>query len=82
LQLESDISWIITLLCGETVERFAFKVDANKLPGDCAVYPMEPENRAAIHAMLPNYMKRRGVKIIAFDRIDGVFDTTLEDWRC
>jgi hypothetical protein len=55
-----DINWLVTVLYGDTLLRCALKVKQADLPGDCAEYPMEPENRKAIHALLPMHVQSCG----------------------
>jgi hypothetical protein len=60
----------VTLLSGDALLRVALKVKADLLPADCAVYPMEPENRAAIHALLPEYVRECGPIVEVTDLFD------------
>ena len=55
-----DICWLVTVMYGETLIRCALKAKREDLPGDCAEYPMEPENRRAIHALLPLHVQTCG----------------------
>ena len=63
-----EICWLVTVLYGETLIRCALKATREDLPGDCAEYPMEPENRRAIHAMLPLHVQTCG-PIVAVDEL-------------
>jgi hypothetical protein len=64
----SDICWLITVLYGTELVQCAMKVERDALPGDCAEYPMEPENRKAIHALMPLHVQSCG-PIVAVDRL-------------
>lgn len=57
-----QIYFLITVFCkgGENLAQVALKVPRNKLTGDCAKYPMEPENKAQLHALLPRNMQDMG----------------------
>jgi hypothetical protein len=60
--MSDSICWLVTVLCeaSHTLLRCALKVKGDALPGDCWQYPMEPENRKAIHAMLPAHVRECG----------------------
>jgi len=68
--MNDDISWLITVLFNDELMRYAVKFKRKFLPGDCADYPMEPENRKLIHDLLPDHIRSLG-PIVA---IDGLFD--------
>ena len=72
-----DISWLVTVLYGDTLLRCALKAKRATLPGDCAEYPMEPENRKAIHALLPLHVQECG-PIVAIEEIFEVHVTNKE----
>lgn len=38
----------------------ALKVKRDSLPGDCAEYPMEPENKECLHGLLPDHVRSAG----------------------
>jgi len=38
----------------------ALKVKRDELPGDCAEYPMETENRQHLHGLLPLHVRESG----------------------
>ena len=63
-----ELNWLITILYGDTLLRCALQVKRAALPGDCAEYPMEPENRKAIHALLPLHVQTCG-PIVAVDEL-------------
>lgn len=58
--MNDDLNLLITILHGDVLLRCALQVKRGDLPGDCAEYPMEPENRKAIHAMLPLHVQTCG----------------------
>jgi hypothetical protein len=64
----TDISWLVTVLYGDTILRCALKVPRASVSSDCAEYPMIPENREAIHALLPLHVKSCG-PIVAVDEL-------------
>lgn len=45
---------------GECLLECALKVRRDSLPGDCAKYPMEPENREHLHSLLPLHVSSSG----------------------
>ena len=67
-KMSDDINWLVTVLYGDTLLRCALQVKRDALPGDCAEYPMEPENRKAIHALLPLHVQTCG-PIVAVDEL-------------
>ena len=66
--MNDELNWLITVLYGDTLLRCALQVKRNALPGDCAEYPMEPENRKAIHALLPLHVQSCG-PIVAVEEL-------------
>lgn len=54
------ICWLITILYGDELLKCALKLKKKELSQDCLDYPMEPENRSAIHAMLPQHVQSCG----------------------
>ena len=68
------INWLITILCEDTLLRCALQVRRDALPGDCAEYPMEPENRQVIHALLPPHVRTCG-PIVA---VEDLFEIHIE----
>lgn len=61
--------WVFYEEFGTTLE-CALKVKRSDLPGDCAKYPMEPENRAALHALLPLHVRSAG----PICRVEHIFE--------
>lgn len=58
--MDDKINWLITILYGDTLIKCAFQCGPESLSGDCSTYPMEPENRAEIHALLPEHVRSCG----------------------
>ncbi len=66
--MNDELNWLITVLYGDTLLRCALQVKRDALPGDCAECPMEPENRKAIHALLPLHVQSCG-PIVAVEEL-------------
>lgn len=58
--MSDDVCFLITLLYGDQLLKCALKCKRDQLPGDAWEYPMEPDNRAAIHALLPEHVRSCG----------------------
>ncbi len=58
--MDSNTYFLITILYGDTLMKCALRVSCDRLTGDCAQYPMEPENRKQLHDLLPDYIKECG----------------------
>ena len=54
------ICFLITILYEGTLMRCALRVPKSKISGDCAEYPLEPENREQLHALLPEHVRECG----------------------
>lgn len=52
--------FLITILYEGALMRCALRVSKLKISGDCEEYPMEPENRAQLHALLPDHVRSCG----------------------
>lgn len=52
--------FLITILYHGTLMRCALRVPGWKISGDCAEYPMEPENRKQLHDLLPEHVRECG----------------------
>ena len=52
--------FLITILYEGALIRCALRVSKLKISGDCEEYPMEPENRAQLHALLPEHVRSCG----------------------
>jgi hypothetical protein len=77
-KMGDDINWLVTVLYGDTLLRCALQVKRDALPGDCAEYPMEPENRKAIHALLPLHVQTCG-PIVAVDELFEVHSVAMRN---
>ena len=69
--------FLITILYERALMRCALRVPKLKISGDCEEYPMEPENRKAIHALLPLHVQECG-PIVAIEEIFEVHVTNKE----
>lgn len=58
--MSNDVCFLITVLYNDTLLQCALKIDRDKLTGDIAEYPMEPENRQVLHSLLPLHVKNCG----------------------
>lgn len=67
------ICFLVTVLYGAELIRCAIKVQRDELPGDCDQYPMEPENRTILHALLPEHVRSCG-PIVAVEELFEVCD--------
>ena len=66
--MSSYVSWLVTVLDGTTLAKYALKVHRDLLPDDCYTCYMEPEHRAFIHTLLPLHVRDCG-PIVAIDEI-------------
>jgi len=78
-----EINWLVTVLYGDQLLKCALRVDKWELPEGridaIGRYPMEPENREAIHAMLPLHVRSCG-PIVAVESLFAIHiskDSTL-----
>lgn len=73
--MSNYVTFLITLFYAseETAVEVVLKTRSDALEGDCADYPMEPENKAQIHALLPEHVRSIG-PIIGVRRI---FELTI-----
>jgi len=74
--MSDELNWLITILAaGDVLLRVAVKIDKWDLPSgrilDITNCPMEPENRKAIHALLPDHVRAFG-PIVAVEEIFDV----------
>lgn len=74
--MSDEINWLITILCGDTLLRCAFQCKRDSVPGDCIECPLEPENRAKIHAMLPDHVRALG-SIVAVEELFNISSVEL-----
>jgi hypothetical protein len=70
-KMGNDICWLVTVLYGDTLLQCALKVPRTAVGCDCWEYPMEPENRKAIHALLPLHVQTCG-PIVAVEELFDV----------
>lgn len=68
----SHICFLITILYGNELLKCALKIEGDTLTGDCAEYPMEPENREMLHDLLPLHVKECG-PIVAIEKLFEVY---------
>ncbi len=68
-----DVCFLITILYENELLKCALKVDQNELSGDCAEYPMEPENREILHNLLPMHVKECG-PIVAVESLFEIYE--------
>ena len=73
----ADICWLVTVLYRDTLLRCALRVRRDALSGDCAEYPMEPENRKVIHALLPLHIQSCG-PVVA---VEELFEVHIVEGR-
>lgn len=70
----TDRCFLITILNGDTLLRCALRMDRLECSEDLLAYPMEPENRAILHANLPLHVRNCG-PIVDVDRIFAIHCT-------
>ena len=58
--MSSFICFLITILDGDTLLRCALKIRRDSVSEDLIDYPMEPENRAVLHSLLPLHVRECG----------------------
>lgn len=80
--MNDEICWLVTVLYCGTLIQCAIKVKRDALPYDCIEYPMEPENRKRIHALLPLHVQTCGpiveVQEIFEVHVDSQVDKSTE----
>lgn len=64
------VSYLVTILHGDSLLRCAIKVAASLIPRDIAEYPLEPESRLFIWSLLPLHMREAGPIV----HIEPLFD--------
>jgi len=64
----TDICWLVTVLYGGELLRCAVKVPRTAVVCDCWEYPMEPEHRKVIHALLQPHVQSCG-PIVAVEEL-------------
>lgn len=60
--MEEYICFLITVFyeSAESTLDCALRVRRDSLPGDCAEYPMEPENKEYLYGLLPEHVRSAG----------------------
>ena len=66
--MSDHICWLITILYEGRLLKCALSVKKELLTQDCMDFPMDPENREKIHAMLPLHIRSCG-PIVDFEEI-------------
>ena len=66
----NEISFLITFLSSGSLIKCALKVNRDKLTGDCAEYPREPENIDQLLALLPDHVQSCGPIV----EIESIFE--------
>ena len=83
--MDDNINFLVTVLYyrHDTLLRCAVKVKREDLPGDCAEYPMEPENRDHIHSLLPAHVRSCGpvVAVETLFEIHAAKPDSADDFR-
>lgn len=72
--MDSNTPLLITLLYNGTLVECALLIKDGDLDEDALTYPMEPENRAKIHALLPMYVRTCG-PVVAVKSIFAIVAT-------
>ena len=73
--MDNTTSLLVTLSNGDYLLKVAMKVPHGALTDDAIEYSLEPENKKAIHALLPLHCQSFGA-IVEVDRIFEVKDLT------
>lgn len=73
--MDDNVNWLVTVLYHDSLLKCALQVKRDALPGDCAEYPMEPENRKAIHALLPLHVRECGIVVA----VEEIFDIHIRE---
>jgi len=55
-----DTNWLVTVLYEDGLLKCALKVERDDRTEECALYPMEKENREFLHALLPLHVRSCG----------------------
>ena len=70
-----ELNWLVTVLYDGQLLKCALQAKRDVLPGDCGEYPMEPENREAIHALLPLHVRNCGPIV----DVEPIFDVHISN---
>jgi hypothetical protein len=71
--MNDTICYLLTILEGDSLMKVVLRLSQDHLQGDCIEYPMEPENRRQLHALLPDHIGSIG-PIVAVEQILDVVD--------
>jgi hypothetical protein len=71
--MSEKVCFLITLLGDDCLWKVALRLSQDALQGDCIEYPMEPKNRAQLHALLPFDLGDIG-PIVAVEKILDIAD--------
>ncbi len=69
--MSDEICWLVTVLYEGTLLKCALRVKKAAVSQDCQDFPMEPENREAIRALLPLHVRSCG-PVVAVDDLFAV----------
>jgi len=72
--MADTICFLITLLYRDELLRCSIKVKKSQLDGDCAEYPMEPENRKQLWELLPQHVRECGNTVVEVTELFEVVD--------
>ena len=67
--------YLITILYNGTILQCALKVNQSLLTAFCRNYPLEPENREELHALLPRHVKSCGPIV----DVKEIFEIEIKD---
>ena len=71
--MDDRVSLLITLFYDETILRCAIKIDGDALEDDVLSFPMEPDNKMKIAALLPIHVRSCGPII----DVEQIFDVCI-----
>ncbi len=69
--MSDEVTFLITILYEGGLLQCALKVPGDTFSDDVFAFPLEPENKDAIHAVLPEHIKSCG-PIVAVEQIFDV----------
>jgi len=67
--------YLITILYNGTILQCALKVHLSQLTTFCRDYPLEPENRAELHTLLPAHVRSCGPIV----DVKEIFEIEIKD---
>ncbi len=72
--MNPDVNFLLTMTDGRALYRVALKVgNGNLMPGDSRLYPMEPENLAYFHSLLPGHVQTLGTIV----HVEEIFEIVV-----